>query len=233
MTLLTACQNVLNEIGTHEVPDTIVGNSNPTAKQILAIANQVGKYFSRKHDLTDLLVDYTFNTADGTASYALPTGFRKFANITFWDNANDWQMIGPVSRAGWQRLNSSNIVGSTRRYFRIAGGSFYIFPTPSTVDEIAYQYFSDYWCESSGGTGQSAWAADTDLGVIDEYWMEREIKWRFLQAKGLPYEDEKQEAIDIRSAHMANDGAKPVLNMGGQRLGILGTNIPETGYGSS
>ena len=232
MSLLQICQNALREIGTYEVPASIISNNNETALQILATAQNVGKYLTRRYDLTDLVETHTFNTADGTASYALPTGFRKFSNLTFWDETNDWELLGPVSRAEWQRLQSSNITATSRSYFRIAGKLFYIFPTPTSVEAITYQYLSDYWCESSVGTGQNAWAADTDVGVLDEYLMERHVVWRFLKSKGLPYEEEKAEADEITSSHLANDGAAAAITMDRESFGVIGHNFPEQDYGA-
>ena len=40
MTLLTIVKTALNEVGSTEVPSTVVGDENETAKQPLALANR-------------------------------------------------------------------------------------------------------------------------------------------------------------------------------------------------
>ncbi len=234
MTLLTICQNVLQEIGEYDVPSSFINNSDDaTAVQILALANSVGRYLSRRYRLTDLLETHTFNTADGTDNYALPAGFRQWAPLTHWDNANDWKMIGPASNAQWQRLQSSGIVATERKHFRIAKKRLYIFPTPSAVEEMTYQYYSEYWCEKAADNAdQISWVLDSDNSRIDDYLMEREIKWRFLSSKGLPYEEEKMEAESIRASHLADDGSAAEINLADTTVGVIGHSLPETGYGT-
>jgi hypothetical protein len=59
MTLLTMTQQALREVGEFEVPATIVGNNNPTAVQMLALAQREGRELSRRHQWQRLLVEKT------------------------------------------------------------------------------------------------------------------------------------------------------------------------------
>jgi hypothetical protein len=47
-----------------------------------------------------------------------------------------------------------------------------------------FEYQSTYFCQSSAGADQSAWAADTDVGVLDENLMELGVIWRFKKKNG-------------------------------------------------
>src|SRR5689334_14054919 len=124
-TLLSIAQDALNEIGDWNVPTTIISNNDPTAKLLLALANRSGKTLAQLRFWSVLLTDYTFPTVASTATYALPTDFRKFANLTFWDNTNIYQVKGPLSPVEWQVLKSSAVTNAAFwKYFRVAGGYF-------------------------------------------------------------------------------------------------------------
>ena len=79
--------------------------------------------------------------------------------------------------------------------YRIRGSDrdFFIEPTPTAVETIAYEYYSDNYCENAGGTDLNVWTADTDTGLVDEEFFELSLIWRLLNRMGLPYVEEKAE----------------------------------------
>ena len=50
--------------------------------------------------------------------------------------------------------------------------------------------FRRRWCSSSGGTGQSTWAADSDTANIPERLISLDITWRWLRSKGMDYAED-------------------------------------------
>ena len=104
------------------------------------------------------------------------------------------------------------------------------FPVPSSVKTYSYYYRSSKPCESSGGTSQTTWALDTDTALIDEDLIILDLKWRFKNAKGLPYQEEKlhsEKALE-RAASVAGDAK--VINLGGSGP-VIRDNIPERDFG--
>lgn len=233
MTLLSICQGALREVGEFEVPASIVGNANLTAVQMLNLAQREGRELSRRFNWQALVKEYTFTTTASTAGYVLPSDYRYIIGGTWWDRANYWRLFGPASAQIWQELKSGIITDGIRRWFRIRGDSFLLHPTPTvTGDTIAYDYMSNGWCETSAGVAQSAWAADTDVGVLDEELMQMGLVWRFLKAKGLTYADELGAYDREVERAMGRDGGAPTLNMAGSRLEAnLAVNVPESGFG--
>lgn len=228
MSLLTTCQTALRESGQFTVPSTIVGNADPTAVQLLALANRAGRTLARENWQV-LLTSYTFATVVSTASYALPSDFGNFANLTFWDRTNYWAIKGPVTAMEWQTRKSASIasVSGVNKAFRIAGGLFYIDPTPSAVETIAYDYFSTYWI-----TGKDGYSDDADVALIDEDLIVLGLKWRWLQAKGDSFENEKAEYTEALNSALAVDGAKDAIRFSdATRPRVLGGNLPETNFG--
>lgn len=238
MTLLTICQNVANMAGVKS-PAAIIGSSAETPVLLLACANRAGKSLAKRHNWISLIAEHTFNTAASTANYALPSDYARLMDETLWDRANYERIRGPLSPQEWQ-LHKSSVLASTVttwkrfRIRRVSGATeFYIDPTPDAVEAMVFEYVSTNWCETSGGTGQAAWAADDDVGVVDEYLLELETTWRFLNRLGLAYEEEYNEAQKEINQAIARDGGSPTLSLNRRRgVQLLGShNVPDTGFG--
>lgn len=229
MTLLSICQTALREIGDFAVPTTIVGNNDPNAVQMLALANRAGRTLANDYRWQALLTNYTFPTVASTDSYALPNDFGRFANLTQWDNTNTTRVQGPVTPSQWQFLQSSGLGGAAQfdKAFRIAGGLFYIYPTPTAADTIAFQYYSRRWI-----TGKEAFSADTDEALIDEDLILLGTKYRFLAARGDSYEREENEYLRRLDSLQGADGGRNVIAFGKSLLiGDMAGNLPETNFG--
>ncbi len=244
MTLLTLIEQTCDEVGFAK-PTSIIGSSDDTAIQMLALANASGKQIAKRGKglggWSVLQTEHTFNTADGTAEYALPSDYDFLIDDTLWDRANFWKLKGPLSPQQWQQYKSGIVATGPRRRLRIRPASasnvkaIYIDPTPGEVAEMVFEYVSLNWCQSSGGTGAKAWAADTDTGILDEYLLQLDLKWRFLRAKGRSYSDEKQEFEQELAQALARDGGQAVLNMAGtdDRLLIDARQIQDSNFPSS
>lgn len=214
MTLLTMTQQALREVGEFEVPATIVGNNNPTAVQMLALAQREGRELSRRHQWQRLLVEKTEPMVASQEAYSLPSDFRYALNMVWFDRTTRRSMPGPLRADQWQYLKAQNIGAAADRYWRIRGDQILIYPTPDTTDTFAYEYVSTHFCESSGGAGQASWAADTDVGRLDEEIMTAGLVWRFLESKGLPYQQAQAGYERTLAREMARDGVAPTINFG-------------------
>lgn len=239
MSLLTICQNAINSVPLNS-PGTIIDNSNRTALLSLACAQQEGKALMRRDNWVSLVTEHTFSTADGTIDYALPTDFDRLENDTLWDRSNFEHIRGPLTAQMWQEykssiLSSTNTVWKRFRIRNVSGTTkFSIHPTPDAVDNLVFEYVSKNFCETSGGTGQAAWAADNDVGVLDEYLLELGVKWRLLNRLGMEYAEEREEYERQVSMAIGRDGGAPTLSISTTpSYRLLGPqNVPESGYGS-
>jgi hypothetical protein len=237
-TLLQIATAAADELGIQR-PTAVVGSSDQQVQQLLALLNREGKELARRQGMAggwpQLRKEHTFNTADGTASYNFPSDLQYFVNTTAWDRNQKWPVDGPISPQIWQVLKSGT-VGSVgpRTRFRIMAGQIYLDPTPASVRTIVLEYYSDTWCEASGGTDQRLWAADTDLPLLPDDCFILGLIWRFRKAKGLEYQEDFNAYEDLVSSKLATAGMAPVLDIAqpipGMRL-IDHDNIPDTGYG--
>lgn len=172
----------------------------------------------------------------GQDRYSLPSDFGYFITQTFWDRAFRWQLLGPLEAQEWQVLKSGISPTGPRRRFRVMDNHFYIDPVPAdNGNPEVFEYYSTGWCQSSGGTVQTLWAADTDYYVLDDDTMIQGLKWRFLRAKGLDYAEEYQAWSNRLTTEAARDGGNRNLPLNASASGIRllnNQNVPDTGFGS-
>mgnify|MGYP003394056902 CR=1 FL=1 len=185
----------------------------------------------------------TAATATGTAvsltfgvdNYALPSDLEYFAAKTFFDKTYRWMLLGPLEAEEKQILKYGIVAVGPRRQFWIRNDRMYIRPVPSNLtDVLAYDYMSNAWCASAGGTAQKVWTADTDTYYLDEDCFILGLKWRFLRAKGLDYSQEFDTYMKAANRVMGRDGGARDLKLNAQAVAIgliSSNNIPETGFG--
>ncbi len=230
MSLLTIVQETLKEIGSSEIPVSVVGNSNETAVRSLALCNRSLRETAKRLKWTGITVRGTFNTVASQEEYALPSDFFYLINQTLWDDTNNRRVNGPVSPQDWEILKNRVTSGSSlSRFFRIFRGSvsndeqFYIHPIPDAVATLNFEYRSNALTQTSGGTLQgTSFLADTDTSLLDEDTIALGFKWRFLKTNGLPYAEEFRDYEASVDINISATGA-PIIDIGG---GVFFAPIP-------
>jgi len=217
MSLLSIVQDVSREIGIPK-PVVVVTSSDVAVLQLLAMANTEGRSLARRYQWHKLikLASFTMLLAElqGVMTTVAGSDYDYMIGETIWDETDKEQVGGPISVRQWSLLQASVVTGPIP-VFRIYGGSLYLTPAPGSANTLSFAYYSKNWCQTSGGTGQAAWVADTDVGVIDEVLMGLGLKWRWLAAKGMDYSEEFREyEIQVNMA-FARDGSQRTLNLNG------------------
>tara|TARA_R100000655_G_scaffold97398_1_gene140317 strand:- start:10 stop:726 length:717 start_codon:yes stop_codon:yes gene_type:complete len=237
MSLLTIAQTVADYTG-FERPSTVVGNTDPIARQLLVFINREGKQLMRATNWPILSKEHTFNTANGTQNYALPTDFDRFVSGTAYNRTDLNQLAGPITPQQYQADRFGTTTGGVVERFRLKPSSnalrFDLTPTPTATESIGFEYISSHWNQTSGGTSQAAMAADTDVGILDEALIEMGVTWRFKQNHGLAYdEDFRQYQLELRQA-ISRSGGAPIITMDDARKYLVDPysyNLPDSGYG--
>jgi hypothetical protein len=235
MTLLTMIARVCNAPGVGlPVPAQVVGSADAGVLELLELANQEGEELARRADWPVLIAEQVFTTAATAAQAgALPADFQRFVNGTWFNRTTARKLVGPLTPEQWQRLQANGPSGGlgagvATQAFRRRGLSLLIAPTPPAGQSIAFEYLSKNWCRSSGGTGQAAWVADSDSGVLEERLMALGIIWRWRKAKGFSFSD----ALDTYQEEVEKEAARapgaPALSLTARPVGALGVaNIQE------
>lgn len=235
MSFLTIINNVEKRLGL-EVVTNPTANASPTVKKLVAFANLEGKDLALRYPWSILQKIETHSASAAEDQGLLTTiaadiSIKHIRHMTVWNQTTDRRIYGPLTPQEWSDLKGSGIQ-YTDDHFRIYGGKLYITPAPAASDSIVFEYVSKNWCQSSGGTGQAAWAADTDTGILDEDLMELGVTWRWLRGEGMDYGEEfndyERRVMDLAGA----DGSKPTTNMaGGVTLrGVVVSNSITRGF---
>lgn len=233
MTLLTIVQDALEEIGNTEVPDSVVNNANPTAKQALALVNRALKETAKRTKWEALTREASITTIALQAEYALPADFISIHNQTMWniDQRRPTQAVSPQTWAFLQAFDDVSGIVLHYRIFRDPAGNgrkVQFFPIPGSDQTITYEYVSDSPVQSDGGALQAKFLADNDTALLSEDTITLGLIWRFLQKKGMPH---AEELNDFEKAIAYDVDATPsqIINMGGgnrrQRTVLI---VPDT-----
>lgn len=229
MTLATVCQAAAQAAG-FASPSSIIGNSDGTAVLLLALANKSIKGLARL-PWQVLQKEHTFSTVASTETYAVPSDYGWYQNDTAWDRSNYWNMRGSLSPSQWQGYKSGIMSTSPRSRFRVRGNLVYIDPIPSSVRSIVIEYVSKRPV-TDGVSFYEQFTGDSQTPLIEEYLLELELTWRFLERKGFSYEEAKNEADGQIQLALGHDVPGVSVNLGTASVGPWPPlpSLPTTGY---
>lgn len=213
MSFLTLIQASAKRLGLSN-PASAYNSSDKQIVQLVALAQEEGIELAKRHPWQVLTKEKTFTgTAAAAQTGAIPDDFDRFVDESFFNRTQKKPVFGPISPQDWQ-FTQAVVATTLVESFRRRGNSILITPTPNGTDTYAYEYISTQWCESSGGTDQSAWAADTDTGILSEELMTLGVIWRFLRAKGFDYAEAfRTYELQVAQA-FSRDGGRRTLNFG-------------------
>ena len=232
MTLLTICQDAAKLIGIPS-PNAVTSSTDTSVIQLLSCANEEGKSLVQAYPWNVIVKEGSFTTAAAESQGAMTTiasDFGRFSNDTMWNRTTDRKYYGPITNTQWQRLKATVSSGVTN-YFRIRGNLLIIQPNPTVSQSVFFEYISKNWVIASGSSANAdKFSGDSQTSVLAEDLITLRVVWRFLKIKGLPYEQQYVEYQTRLADYQMQDGAKPILQMGGPRAGILAVNEPEGNY---
>ena len=212
MSLLSLCQDILNETKSSFIPTTIIGNNDDVAKQILQAVKVSITELSRNYEWQELQKEYSFSSVADQAGYDLPTDFDRMVNNTFWNATQNWAMIGGLTAESWRILKNSLITqAETVQYYRIRGNQIIIHRTPSSIENYVFEYISNYIVKSDADVEQTGFLADTDVPVVDEYILRLDSTWRWLKNNGRAYADEKTIAEKAIAERVKANGSRGTI----------------------
>ena len=209
-------------------PTVVIGSADIQVLELLDIANTEGRELAKAGPWQVLMAQKTFTTvAQAVQTSAIPTDFGLFLNDTMFNRTTMRRIFGPISPEQWQQRQAFITASTIDTYFRRRDNDLLFTPDPTAGDTCAYEYIKKYWCESSGGTEAAAWAADTDVGILDENIMALGITFRYLKKKGLgTWQQSFAEYTDEKNKALSQDKGNPRLNMAPRPFGLV-ANVPE------
>lgn len=211
--LLTICTDAMEGVQDIAIPTTIIGNTSPTAKLLKSCAQDIGRYLEREYSWQALKKSYTFATSSGVLGYDVPEELRRFANMTIWSDTDNWE-LRLIGDAGYRQLLTGITAPSLRFFYSVFANQINFAIDPgATVFNIVFDYYTKYFCESSAGTGQDRWAADTDVSRLDDNLMALGIRYLYLSRNGLPFDEEKASFLTACKSLLADDRPHTIIDV--------------------
>lgn len=230
MTLLTIVQGAQDLISGMTRCTSVVGNTDPTVRQLLALAHEAGETLVQDYPWSTLHTSRTRTmVAAETQPTFLPTNFSRFVDNTMWNITTSRPVVGPLTPAEYNAVKARNASMSDLS-FRKRGTSILIWPVPTAGVQLRFEYIDSYFCGStSAGPYNPTWQADTDVAVLPERLFKLWIVWQWLARKGLDFQTELQEYERAFSAATAADGGRRTLNAaaGPERSPVYPPGVPE------
>jgi hypothetical protein len=234
-TALAVLNDAAVELGL--VFEDIANPFTSTDKNIILLRRllkRVGRELVRARDWTQLTREYTFNTAASTASYVLPTGYARMKDQTQWNRTTTSPLTPPVGGQDWQTLKARTATGLVTVPFRVWGNLLHIYPTPTAIQAIYYEYITKYWVLPTGQTVPTldAPTATTDVLWFDESLISAALRLAWKRNKELPTGHAEDEFRMAWSEVAGSDGAAPPLSVvGSAERFLFNVHPPDTGWG--
>jgi hypothetical protein len=162
----------------------------------------------------------------------IPADFRRFVPDSFYNRSTNRQVTGPLTPQQYQQVQVWPQLTAPYLMWREREGTFLIEPVPPAGETIAYEYISSYWARSSAGVAKREFTADDDTTYLDEELLKLDLRWRWKEAKGLPYGEDLSTFERAKALKLGDDGGSGQLNQGGPGIGDAWWryNIPEGGW---
>ena len=214
-------------------PATVINNSNQATQEMLSTLNVLGLELMRETPWAVLRKEGSLTTLAAPEQAVVTTAcsdLDRFLPETFFNRTKRCKIFGPVTAQIWQwdRAVISQTVFDT---IYLREGKLFLTPTPTAGDEIAFEYVSKNWCRSAGGTGQSAFAADTDVGVLDEHLLTLGLIARWKQQHGFPYAEDQQRFNLQAAKRFGQETPRAKLSLSGSRLNdLIDPNVPDSSW---
>ena len=220
MTLKTIAESVLNKNKASQIPTTIAGNPNDTARQVFAAIKDATQYVLWSHRWQRLVRNYTFSTVSDQESYDFPVGIQEtnLAYYTLWNRTTRFQLNGPISYNQWQLFKNLLLIPTIIQQYIIFGNKIHLYPTPTSAQTLDFMYSSNLCIRSKAGAEQSEWLADDDYSILNEYAIQLQASWRYLDQLGRPYKEAQAQAEDFLLKIIQQDGSRAVIGVNQQSL---------------
>lgn len=149
-------------------PTALAGATDPAVLQLLNLFYATGRELRQRRWWPQLKKKYYLPLRTNKAQYKLPQDFYAALPSTHWDQANKWELNGPMSDREWNYRIYGYVTVENRKAYRILGpdmnpnsdlGQFYLNPTPTTTSAstmITFEYITRSWLMPPNWTPDSA-----------------------------------------------------------------------------
>lgn len=234
MTLATVVYQVCDEVGINRPAPNIPAATDLQTVQLRALMLRTGQRLVEQYEWSDLIAEWDLTVSAGTPNYNVPADFQRFIDDTQWNTSNRVPLFGPQSQQDWAQNQFGMI--NVGPFFRqqLRGTQLWLQPTPVSTQVLGSYYISTNWIMQNGTAPATTFASDSDTFQIRDDVLVANLKWRWLRAKRLSYDEERDEADSLTAQASVQDRGARQLSMDPQREQFkprYGFVVPITGFG--
>jgi hypothetical protein len=236
MSVLSICQNVLDIVGWDSI-NSISSNTDKTARQILALANQELRNVSKRFDWRHLHTEYNFTSVPNQSDYELPEDFDKLMQDSVYNKDEYYRVRSSMTDYQWNawRFGLLGSLSHQRYQVSLVTGApvFVLSPAPDTAEDFVLWYKNAHFARDNSGVAKAKFELDTDVSRIPENVVEAGLLWRFRRAKGLDFSAELAEYNEISRTTFAQSRGESDLPIPNGLVTPEITNgyVPDSGFG--
>lgn len=170
----------------------------------------------------------------GQAKYSMPADYARIVNKTQYNKSNRWSIIGPKDAQEWQWLKASYVTTGPRMRFRIMGDKFTLWPMPTDVLVMGFEYVSNAWVVGADGTLKTSATNDSDTFRFPDRLLVLGTKLKLFEIKGFDTTALLQDYTRELDKWKASESGADTLSLAPKYPNLLLTqnNLPDTGLGN-
>jgi len=236
MSLASILQQVADEVGFTRPSLNAPVAADASTQQWVALLKRAGERLYEEFAWSALITEDDVTTVAGQNDYPMPADFHRFVDDTQWNGSSRVPLFGPMSQQDWAQNQFGMI--NVGPFFRqqLRGSTLFLQPTPTSAQTVSFYYVSKYWVLQGGSVPSAAFLGDSDTFQLREDLLIASLKWRWLRAKRLSYDEERDEFDRLFIEACAQDRGARHLSMDPwkeQDAPHYGFVVPLTGFGSS
>jgi hypothetical protein len=205
--------------------------TDPNLIKLRWFVDRLGRTLVKQYDWSQLRASGTITTANGTANYNLPVDFKNLHNQTVWNTTTDLEVFGPLTPQQWTEASARG-VRPAHQHFRLNAASratIDIYPTPSSVQTIAFDYQSNYWVSATGAAttlSKTRPTVSSDVIWFDPPLFLLGLKLLYKRELGFDSTAAQQDFDEAIELARAENNAAPVLHIGAPAAELLDPSLP-------
>jgi len=167
--------------------------------------------------------------------YDMPADYARMVDKTQYNKSNRWSIIGPKDAQEWQWLKASYVTTGPRMRFRMIGNKFTLWPMPTAVLVLGFEYVSNAWVRAADGTLKTKMTNDSDVSRFPDRLIILGTKLKFFEIKGFDTTFVLQDFSRELEKWKASESGADTLSLAPKYPNLLLTqnNLPDTGYGNA
>lgn len=217
-TVQTILDAVHDELGLNR-PQGYVGSTDVQSRQMVALFHAVGDRLTTDYPWQALIKQHTYTGVPGTIQTwrSLPADFNGFVDETLWNTSS---RVPVESREidDYAAVEASAVTATPYPAQMLKANEIVMQPADGNSNSFSFYYTSSYWV--CIGTTQASFAytdratADSDRTVYaDDRLLISGVKYQWLRAKRLSYDEEFAEYKSRLRSNMGSDQARSALSL--------------------